>query len=185
MLEARLLYGDWQDKMANTFVNIQTQSPSGSSSSLVFSSIPGTYQDLVLKWTARDTGSNGGRAYVYFNTNAAGNKTEYYGIAYDSTNKVSTQNINNSAARLLGFDADSSTPSNVYGIGELSILNYASSSYNKAYFADSGMASSLQMSGWVGGLILSNTAITTLTITAGTTYLDSSSVFSLYGLKKS
>lgn len=170
--------------MANTYVAIATVTVgSGGASSIDFSSIPGTYTDLVLKLSARtnrastqdgvyweyngSTTSKSGRALYGTGTTAGSdNKSDQYNYGATSTNATA----------------------NTFGNMEIYIPNYTSSN-NKSSSSD-GVTEDNSASGNFMGLataLWSNTAaITSVSLKPlfGTSFVQYSTA-TLYGIKNS
>lgn len=171
-----------------TYTLIATQSvPAGSgSSSVSFTSIPSTYTDLLIKFSARveravtmtplwmrinsDTGTN------YFMRLGYGN-----GSATDSLN----YNLN---YLITGYVNAASSSSNTYTNGEIYITNYTSSN-QKAMSIDiaSEQNATSAIVGFTAGIWTGSSAITSITFLEGN---DNSNIrqysnFYLYGIKNS
>lgn len=58
---------DWLVNMPNTFTLIETKSLASNSNTILFSSIPDTYTDLILFSSVRNAQNNYGGYYIYFN----------------------------------------------------------------------------------------------------------------------
>jgi hypothetical protein len=152
-----------------TYVPIATQTTSGSVSSVSFSSIPSTYQDLVLVANAigstaldlyatfnSDTGSNYSRTYIYGNGSSAGSgrdtSTAYIGIA--SINTTPSPNI-------------------------IQIMNYANTSTYKTTLSRVNTSGATDAT---VGLWRSTAAINAITLTTSSGTIAANSSFTLYGL---
>lgn len=172
--------------MPATYTLIASNTLSSSAVSVTFSSIPATYTDLVLRWSARSDVAgvddyfaltvNGVTTTVYSLTNLTGN-----GSAAASANLSS-----NASARAYGVSGGSAT-SNTFGSGELYFPSYTASQ-NKpigGYGANETNATAVFM-GAVANLYRQTTAISsiTLTILSGPNIVSGSSFF-LYGIKNS
>lgn len=156
---------------------------SGGASSIVFTSIPQTFTDLVLKISARTANNSGpvfDSLYVDFNGSAS-NQTTRYLITTDGTTVAS----GNEARSYVLFGASRNTATaNVFSNAELYIPNYAGSTYKSS--SSDGVA---ENNATAVGLALaanlwSNTAaITSITLTpsTGSNFLQYSSA-SLYGI---
>lgn len=158
--------------MAITYEPISTTTLSSAAASVTFSSISGSYTDLVLIMNKRtdasrdiyvrfngDTGSNYSRTYVYGNGSSAasGRDTNYGSFLLDYSTTVQSVSIH-------------------------SFMNYSNSTTFKTVIGRYG-PSDLAAIGVVG-LWRNTNAITSMEIgcwSAGT--LSSGSTFSLYGIK--
>jgi hypothetical protein len=123
--------------MANTFVAIATTTVgSGGASSIDFTSIPGTYTDLVVKFSVRNTGNNAGIAFR-FNSDTGANYS--YKVLYGTG--ASALSFSQTVAAgyntyLFAYTTPSSATASTFGNGEIYIPNYAGST-NKSSSIDS------------------------------------------------
>ncbi len=177
--------------MANTYVALAKTVLTGTSSSIVFDSIVGTYTDLVLLCSIRENDGGGGRdAFrVFFNTDTTssttGSNTQLFGYSSAAyTGRTANSYFSNT------YDAvGSAATSNTFSSVELYIPNYAAST-NKA-FSVTGVSennsATIALTG-TNAMLWSNTAVITkitITPTAGITNFASGSSFYLYGIKNS
>jgi hypothetical protein len=166
--------------MANTYQLIESKTLGSSAASVTFSSIPGTYTDLLLKISARDSST----------ASAIGS---YYTIAFNGGSSYSALYLQGTAstvltgtlAQLAGITNTSATTSNTFNNDDIYIPNYTSTS-DKSYSIDSvtenNSASSyltLVAGKWSGG------AVTSITLTPSTGNFVQYSNFYLYGIKNS
>ena len=99
----------------------------GGASSIDFSSIPATYTDLILKFTARaDSGLTG--VYIAFN----GSSSSFSGKYLEGNGSSAGSG---SLARYVGTESASTSTANTFSNGEIYIPNYAGSQY-KSFSAD-------------------------------------------------
>lgn len=169
--------------MATTYELIaSTTVGSGGTSPVVFSSIPSTYTDLLLKVSARSNrASTFDDVYVKPNNSSAGSVKVLYG---DGASALSySSNAQFSAIS----EAGNSATSNVFGNADIYIPNYLSTT-NKLISTDgisenNGTTSYMAMT---AGLSTVTSAITYIHITPGdgTLFLQYST-FYLYGIKNS
>ena len=175
--------------MANTYQLIEAKTLSSNTNVLTFSSIPGTYTDLLVKASTRQSGSaDGSQIGIRFNGSSA---SEYSRMAVYGDGSVvgSVSAASESFARV--FFAESSTyTANTFNNIEIYIPNYVSSNY-KAFSTDSVSEhnAALQYAQSLFGGMWSNTsAITSLSLTdlagSGTDFAINST-FYLYGIKNS
>ena len=151
---------------------------SGGSAGITFSSIPQTYTDLCLVFSARVSVSDGGLR-LRVNTSTANLSTRLlYGNGSSATSATDTT--------YLGSVANSGWTANTFGNGSLYITNYTSSAA-KSFSADivdeNNGATGIQ---WItAGLYNSSTAITALELfnAGGGNFVEHSSA-SLYGILK-
>ena len=176
--------------MANTYELIEAKTLSSNTNVVTFSSIPGTYTDLLLKASTRQNGSaEGSQIGIRFNGSSASeySRMAIYGDGNGTVGDVSA--ASETFARL--FFAESSTyTANTFNNVEIYIPNYVSSKY-KVFSTDSVTEhnAALQYAQSLFGGMWSNTsAITSLSLSdlAGTgTDFAINSTFYLYGIKNS
>jgi hypothetical protein len=175
---------------AGSFDSIATATVSGSSNTITFSSIPGTYKHLQLRILARGTATGGSAdpliLFVRANSDTGTNYANHRLVGNGAT--VAVGGSASQTRMTPAVYADSGYPANVYGAIILDILDYSSTTKNKTLRTisgvenNSGTASSqlnLRSDLWI-----STAAITTLTIeNNGGDNFNSNSTFSLYGIK--
>jgi hypothetical protein len=154
--------------------------------SIVFSGIPQTYTDLVIKLSARSSATGGSvvdSPFVDFNGLTTNQSARWVRTVDGSTVASQTD-----TRTYLPFSVtrDTATAS-VFGNGELYIPNYAGST-NKSFSAD-GVAENNATAAGLGltANLWSNTAAITsitLTLSSGGNFMQHSSA-SLYGIKNS
>ena len=177
--------------MPATYTLISSNVLGANATSVTFSSIPGTYTDLVLRFSARSnqTGTVDLTIVVNgINTGTLYSSTVIYAFGgnpasarYSNRNQWEMQN---------SFQSNSAT-ANTFGNAELYIPSYNSGTSKVASLAqvaedNGGFAGSGSGNANLGGaahLLRSNSAITSLTLTGGTFLTNSS--FYLYGIKNS
>ena len=112
--------------MANTYVLIASNTLSASAASVTFSSIPSTYTDLVVRWSARsDVGGSADNIGVTLN----GTTANYSATELRGNGSTAISGRTSSAAQ---FNLNVSVPSsgytaNTFSNNELYIPNYTSS----------------------------------------------------------
>ena len=174
--------------MANTYTLISSNVLTGSAASVTFSSIPSTYTDLVLKYSARLQVDGSTTRYPF-----------YVGLNGSSGTAFSEIRIrgNGSAASSLTSTSQPGTPSNAataelgtantFASGELYIPNYNSSAYKQigSFNADENNTTGAFMYAYAS-LFSSTSAVTSLVCFNASTYtFVSGSSFYLYGIKNS
>ena len=162
----------------NTYEAIATQTLTGTSSGITFSSIPSTYTDLVLVATGlfsaqqsyrmqfnSDTGTN------YSSTLLEGNGTAANSYRYSNQNYFWTMN---------SMTGDSTAPSpNIFNI-----MNYSNTTTNKTVLARENASGGTYPGTGAGvGLWRSTAAINTVLIYPGGGTFNAGSTFTLYGIK--
>lgn len=173
--------------MAITFKKIASVTVgSGGAADITFSSIPGTYTDLVLFLSLRDDKSGAGTwtgVKIQFN----GNSSNYYTRElYGDGSSIGTSSTS-SSSYIGGWQNSLANTANSFGSGSVYIPNYTDSK-NKSLSTDS--ASETNAAGalisLVAGLWADTSAITNIAITcnSGGNWVQHSTA-TLYGIKKS
>lgn len=158
---------------------------SGSPSSITFSAISGSYNNLKILWQAQDTGA--GTVFVGVRLSFNGDTTagNYTGSARVASNNASSV-VSDVAASSLGVFigwAMQSGDTHYTGVGEISIPNYSATTFYKTlYGASGGYGSSNRLDGQMAATWKNTAAITSITIASeGTAWADGST-FILYGI---
>ena len=156
----------------NTYEAIATTTLGSAVSSVTFSSIPGTYTDLVL--VATGNSSTLVDTYLRFNgdsTSGLYSTTRLYGLVIAApSDRYSNQN------QILAGDFN--TASNSVAI--IQIANYSNATTNKTSLIRSNIASSIVFANV--GLWRNTAAITSLTMSTSSGTFAIGSTFSLYGI---
>ena len=170
--------------MANTYTLIASSTVgAGGAASIDFSSIPGTYTDLLLDISARksDTGLN---VDITFNGSTSGYSELYlYGFS------TSTGSGKNTGLTKLSpqFVNSSSFTANTFNSGQLYIPNYAGSNY-KSISLENASETNSSSDAWLmlySGLWASTSAITSIKLEMpGYNFVQYSTAY-LYGIKNS
>jgi len=157
----------------NTYVALATNTLGSAAASVTFSSISGSYTDLVLITNLQT--STGTYGSIYFNGSNATNygRTCIYG---DGTSAVSFRDTSDTRINL--FDGLPTT-ANQFSTGITSINNYSNSTTFKTVIARNNNASYAEVS---VGLWRSTAAITSITISAAAGNFTTGSTFTLYGI---
>lgn len=157
-----------------TYEPIATQTLSSIAASVTFSSIPGTYTDLILvASTANNSGATNLR--LQFNGDTATNysSTRIYGDGSSATSDRTSTAVSMS----VGIIGASSTE---FGVFTLQIQNYANTTTYQTVLARAGYAS-----GYVtltAGLWQSNAAVTSVLVNSSGADFVVGSTFTLYGI---
>ena len=174
--------------MANTYTLISSNILASDTASITFSSIPSTYTDLVLRYSARlytdgtsarypfYIGFNGSSGTAHSDTVLRGN-----GASAASFRSTSSPGLPDNPAT-----AELST-ANTFASGELYIPSYTVSQYKPSnLFGVNENNTSSETMYANAGLYSSNTAVTSLVLFNSSTYtFVSGSSFYLYGIKSS
>jgi hypothetical protein len=160
--------------MPKTYTPIATQTLSTSAASVTFSSIPGSYTDLVL--VINPTMASNADVTLIFNGDTANN----YSSTYLSGNGTTASSSRFSTMPKIYLDSiNTGTGIVQYNV---SIMNYANTTTYKtalARFASAGVGTQATV-----GLWRSTAAITSMTITGDSINFTPGSTFTLYGILK-
>lgn len=170
-----------------SFVSIATASGTGSSGTITFSSIPSTYKHLQLRWIARGSAGAGnwatGAAIRFNGDSTATNYYNHYLEGNGSTASSGAQNSNNNWFKT----TSGGTAANIYAVGIMDILDYASTNKNKVMRELNG--ADLNGSGsmfLISGGWTNTAAINSISIVSDATYggnWTTATQFALYGIK--
>jgi len=169
--------------MASTMVALQTVTVgAGGVSSITFSSIPQTYNDLVVKFSTRDAAAGFTRLDISFN----GSTTSSSGIRLTGNGTAAASSaIPNSPTAGYGGTSGGNDTASTFTNGEIYIPNYASSN-NKSYSVDNvgENNATAALAALVANLWSNTAAITSVTLTAGSGTFQQYSTATLYGVYK-
>ena len=170
-----------------SFESIATATGTGSSGTITFNSIPGTYQHLQIRALAQDSNTNDFAASydLRFNNDSGTNyaKHRLFGegsyVAADGQTSSTRIRFDNAASR--------SATANTMGVGIIDILDYASTTKNKTVRGFTGADNNLAANDsyfvtLTSGLWLSTSAITRIDLIAGNNF-TTRTTFALYGIK--
>lgn len=163
--------------MAITYEPIATNTISGSpASSVTFSSIVGSYTDLIL--IAEITGVSGGSLRIQFNGDTATNYsiTRLGGNGSTASSNRTTNQTYLNANWSVGYD--NADPQ----FTKIDIMNYSNSTTFKTMLARTGKGTNAVDS--IVGTWRSTSAITQITCIAATANFNEGSTFTLYGIAK-
>jgi hypothetical protein len=156
-----------------TYEKIATSTLGTAASSVTFSSIPGTYTDLVLVCNFINTIGQTDHG-VRFNGDTASNysRTQLYGTGSAAgSNRGSNETLMN----FLGYIGTS------WGVSIMQIMNYSNTTTYKTALSRANGASDLVIA--AAGLWRNTSAITSLNIIASGGTFATGSTFTLYGIK--
>jgi hypothetical protein len=157
---------------------------SGGASTVVFSSIPQTYTDLLLLASGRSTYSSVGVPSLYISTNITGTYTELVALGNGSSATSSSGTGTNQSSGRIRINKSTDTAS-VFSNTGVYFTNYTST-INKTYSSDS-VRENNATDGYqeiTAGIIPSTSAITSITLSTDGSFVQYSS-FYLYGITKS
>lgn len=162
----------------------------GGASSIDFTSIPATYDDVCILMSARSTGTNvNAQGFCYFTFNSLTTSFTSRRLIQDGT----TVSSDSSGGRFAAYIPNSQATASTFGTMVCYIPNYRSSN-NKSYSTDQGMennSSTAYLQGLVAGLWSNSSAITSISIggvidsTGASANFAQYSTATLYGISKS
>jgi len=172
--------------MANTYELIQAVNLTSASTSVTFSSIPQTYDDLVLKCSVRiDSATTRTNIKMTFNGTPALDETYIVGYA---ASVLSSYNQGNTFAYWEYINGNSAT-ANTFGVGEMHLANYTSTTQTKVASLQSASESSSNTTTgqyikrlWIQP---STTAISSITLAPASGNMLTGCSFYLFGIKNS
>ena len=170
--------------MLGSYESIATVTPTGSSSTIQFTSIPGTYSHLQLRAIVKTTtaGSSLQDANLTFNADSSASYSRH--ILYgNGASALAYGNSGNTAFTVGGGEVPTAGYTNIFGAYVIDILDYANTNKNKTVRALTGA----DVNG-AGQILLSSTvwsktnAITSIELAAPSGNWASGSSFALYGV---
>jgi hypothetical protein len=171
--------------MANTYKAIATVTVgSGGATDIEFTSIPGTYTDLLVKLSARQSGA-ASAVKVQFNSDTSTANYQQFRLYGNGTTAVSDTSTVLGYLNPIGLTGSGNT-ANVFGNFEMYSPNYSGSS-NKSFSFDTVQEENgtLAYATLTGGLWLQTSAITEITLTPTAGSFVEYSTATLYGIKNS
>lgn len=160
--------------MPSTYTPIATTTLGSSQSTVTFSSISGSYTDLVLVATTKSTTGNNTR--MTFNNDAS---SIYSNTSVGGTGS-SVVSRRDSGVTYIRLDWDGYNQTTEFNVHTVNIQNYSNTATNKTALTRSGSAPTGVDA--IIGLYRSTSAITRLDVIASTGSFDTGSTFSLYGI---
>ena len=170
--------------MATTYEAIATVTVgSGGAASIDFTSIPGTYTDLLLKLSTRSTDASARRQlFVKYNDSSS----NYTGRRlYGEDDGVGSDTLSGNTGYSFGVTCGDTATANTFGSAEVYIPNYAGSN-NKSSSTDSVIEnnSSATYDNWLTANLWSDSsAITKISVTLSAGNFKQYSTATLYGIK--
>ena len=164
--------------MPKTYEPIATQTLGSAAASVTFSSISGTYTDLVLVIGNLTASATGQGLNLQFNSDTGSNYSVTHlsgnGSSAASGRQTSASNIQ---AGYAVVGASTTEPSTII----INVQNYSNSTTNKTVIARTSLAGS-EVDANVG-LWRNTAAINTIRIFTGSANMQTGSTFTLYGIK--
>lgn len=162
--------------MASTYTPIATTTLGADAANIDFTSISGTYTDIILVITGNSTNANAGSLYVRVNGDSGTNysNTQVYG---DGTTAASTRNSNTNNANGLGITGTSQSPS----VGIAHFMNYANTTTYKTFLFRNNMYNAEASAS--AALWRSTSAINRITLSHPSSNIKAGTTATLYGIK--
>lgn len=160
--------------MPATYDCIATTTLGSAQSSVTFSSISGTYTDLVLIASYGQTSGNQDLS-IRFNSDSGSNYSSTT-VEGAGTSAVSQRQSNQTQMTLAGFQSGAYT--SPY-INIINVMNYSNATTNKTVIS----RNTANSAGAYVGLWRSTSAINSITVIANGTTFTSGSTFTLYGIQ--
>ena len=160
--------------MPRTYEPIASQTLGSAASTVTFSSVPGTYTDLIMVIDVVGSGSTRGYPAFRFNSDTGSNysNTAVYGTSSALSGRYSSQTELYLSNFISGFS------NTIRFLGITHIMSYANTNVNKTVLT-SGANDNVERS---VGLWRSTSAITAIEV-RGSQQFGTGSTFSLYGIK--
>ena len=168
--------------MTATYEKIATTTLGSTETDVTFSSITGTYTDLVLVVNSKSVSGTGQEIIIRFNSDTGNNYSFTY-LYGDGTSAASGRLSNTSGARL-GYYTVMGTNEGYMGIAQ--IMNYSNTTTNKTIITRSNSNSSNSSNlgaETIVNLWRNTNAISTVLVTAPSVSFAAGSTFTLYGIK--
>jgi hypothetical protein len=157
-----------------TYVSLATITLGSTEADIVFSSIPATYRDLVLVVNGRTTDGTIGNFFVRFNSDTGSN---YSWVRAGGIPAGPFSDTASTTAWSLGVGRSGDQNGNAI----LNIMDYSATDKHKTGIWRDNFAGT-EYAGMRAGRWANTSAITTITITAQTGSLNSTTTLSLFGI---
>lgn len=170
--------------MANTYELISKTTASSSVATIEFTSIPGTYTDLVLKLAARHDVNNDSIKQQLLDFNNSGSTKELSTMRW---NGDTVGAFTEAAGQLNGYITGGTATANTFGFWEIYLPSYADTNFTKSYVVDFGTEnnSADQQVGIIAGAWPNTSAITSIKLSTSAGNYVAGTTAQLYGIKKS
>ena len=161
--------------MAATYVPLATTTLGSAQSSVTFSSISGSYTDLIVVYAGSGTSVNTQAIYLQFNSDTGTN----YSLTQLTGNGSSASSARDTNIAWLTLCSNNTNTSQNNAI--MQIANYSNTTtYKTAIWRNNDPSARLQAS---VGLWRSTSAITTITLKPESGTINSGCTFTIYGIK--
>jgi hypothetical protein len=172
--------------MPATYTLIASNTLSSSAASVTFSSIPGTYTDLVFRFSARHDGATTSPLTTRVTLNGTTTNYSDTRLLGESTGASSGRSTGLAYLNFNGGIVPGGATSNTFSNAEIYIPSYTVSQ-NKTVSYETGCEnnSTLALNGAIAGLWSNTATITSIAFAIATGNFVSGSSFFLYGIKNS
>ena len=167
--------------MANTYTLISSNVLASSAASVTFSAIPSTYTDLVLRFSARGTGTTTSTVYVRFN----GTTANYSYTQLIGTGSAASSSRASATTFITSLENRGSYTANTFSSNEIYIPSYTAAQNKPVslFNVQEDNATAAIMSN-VAGLWSNTAAITEVSLAPDVDSFATGSSFYLYGISK-
>jgi hypothetical protein len=168
--------------LPGSYESIASASGTGSSGTITFSSIPGTYKHLQIRYIARTDFATAGADFLYsLNGNTTNSNYAYHRLGGEGSVAFAQSAT---SSRLVGINNGSSAGANMYAVGIMDILDYANTNKNRTI--RNLVGSDRNGSGLVAmysNLYMSTTAVSSISLITENGNWTALSSFALYGIR--
>lgn len=171
--------------IGGAFESIASASGTGSSGTITFSSIPGTYQHLQIRMIARNNiaGTGIDEVWLRFNSDTASNYSDH-SLSGTGTAASAIGNANTTFVTHAGVGVENNATAGIMGVSIVDIHDYASTTKNKTVRAligdDRNGSGTIRLA---SGLWRSTSAITSISLISAAGNFTTATSFALYGIK--
>ena len=169
------------------FESIATATGTGSSNTITFNSIPGTYQHLQIRYIGKTAYNQISSSAILFRINGdTGTNYSTHRLIGGGSSAASQGYSSQTSFFGLGITNGSTTIVNMMGVGIIDIHDYASTTKNKTMRSIFGFdcnTNNVQEITLGSGVWLNTSAITSLTLVANDGNWSTNTQIALYGIK--
>ncbi len=168
-----------------SFSLIETQALGADAGSVTFSAIPGTYEHLMILWTARGTDAGNPDVYLRFNGDTGANYDREL-LSAVGASAAAAPSVAQTAIQTIGTMPGSAATAGRAAGGAIRIPSYARTTFWKTAVGDfsdiRATGGGNELAGMTGGIWRSTAAITSVTLLPSAGNFLAGRVFSLYGI---
>jgi hypothetical protein len=176
-------------EIPTSFESIATATGTGSSSEIVFSSVPSTYAHLQIRYMARSTFGDSGVDIMCQVNSDTGNNYSWHRLAGDSSTVSAADATSQSRIGRIGQIPAATQGANIMGTAVIDLLDYKSTNKYKTFISLYGFDSNggvdiySSNAGITSGLWQSTNAVTSIKLYLTQGNFTTTSIFALYGIK--